>query len=35
MKNGKNTIYRTFFRMDKIEKVLEKGGKVGYNGYKW
>ena len=28
-------IYRTFFRMDKFEKVLEKGGKVGYNGYKW
>ena len=28
-------IYRTFFRMDKFEKVLEKDGKVGYNGYKW
>jgi len=31
----KNMIYRTFFRMDKFEKVLEKGGKVEYNGYKW
>lgn len=31
-------IYRTFFRMDKFEKVLEKGGKWGTmdtSGRKW